>query len=405
MNNVTDKKKTTSSKSKSNSSKAAKQELYDIKERANYITDYNLPSGFTPGVSILPEGMGGLKDTVLQDIQQIYPTQANQPNIDIPFQPGYTPPAIMSGYDKGGNYFDGAGNLVDQSGDLPGVFREDQIATGKTAVGNVLSNIGKGFEKYGQGILSNVLPFLRPTDQESLDANQLMGEQFALANNQLEPVQAQKFQPQLAGTMDLSFQDQLNEITAQSRAAERMMQNNPEAAANLFAQVAQAKGKVVAEATRANMLARKQVYDENRAKLDDAQLKNLQILDQQYARQAQAKSNTKAQAQAALNSISDKIAKNKLENRQLGIMENMYNYRFDPKGRAINMNPLAQFNIPEGIGIDNLTSDQIAKIKELNEKIVTKDKAGNITGSKEKSSVTKKSLNGSIVKAVKLKNI
>ena len=269
-----------------------------------------------------------------------------------------------------------------------------------TRVGNALRFLKKGFEKYGETALSNLAPFLRPTDQEGLDPAQLMGEQYALAMNQLEPVQAQKYQPQLGGIMDLSYQDQLNEITAQARAAERMMQNNPEAAANLFAQVAQAKSKVLAEQTRANMLGRKQVYDENRNLLNQAQLQNLQILDQQYERQSKAKSNTKAQAQAALNSIADKIAKNKLENRQLGIMENMYNYRFDPMGRAINMNAPAKINLSgKGGGTGKYVAppgfeylyDAAGNVKKMDP--VKKD-GGKI-----------KALNGSIVKATKLKNI
>ena len=383
----------TSTNKKATSNKKATTPIYNIPDKPKYGTDYNLPSGFTPGVSELPAGLGGLKNTVLQDIEQVYPIKAKLSNIDVPFKPGYTPPTVMSGYDKSGNYFDAAGNVVDQSGVLPREFTEDQIATGKTTMGKALSSIGKGFEKYGQGILSNIAPFLRPTDQEGLDPAQLMGEQFALATNQLEPVQAQKYQPQLGGVMDVSYQDQLNEITAQSRAAERMMQNNPEAAANLFAQVAQAKSKVLAEQTRANMLGRKQVYDENRALLNQAQLQNLQILDQQYVRQAQAKSNTKAQAQAALNSIADKIAKNKLENRQLGVMENMYNFRYDPKGRLINMNAPAQFNIPE---VGSTAKPKDASGEDL---IPIYNDDNTIKGYKVKKDSKKQ--NGSIVKALK----
>ena len=88
-----------------------------------------------------------------------------------------------------------------------------------------------------------------------------------------------------------------------------------------------------------------QVQTANIAAMNDAQLKNLGILDQQYTRQAQARSNTKAVAQAALNSISDKYAKNSLENRTLQTYENMYNYRYDKAGRLINMNPLAQWDV------------------------------------------------------------
>jgi hypothetical protein len=88
------------------------------------------------------------------------------------------------------------------------------------------------------------------------------------------------------------------------------------------------------------------VYGENRNTLNDAKLKNLAAYDQQYARQAQAVSNTKEATQAALNSIADKYGRNKLENRTLGIYENLYNYRYDNAGRAINMNAPHQFSMP-----------------------------------------------------------
>lgn len=193
--------------------------------------------------------------------------------------------------------------------------------------------------------LSTLAPLTRPSNQMELDPSQLMGEYYGLTTNQLDPVQAQTFQPLLSQPYDVSYQDQLNEITAQSRAAERMMQNNPEAAANLFAQVSQAKNKVLADQFRTNQAQRAQTYDKNRELLNQAQLQNLAIYDKQYERQSQAKSNTKAQAQAALDSISNKIAKNKLENRKMGIMENMYNFRFDKNGRAINYNDPYQFNM------------------------------------------------------------
>ncbi len=72
-------------------------------------------------------------------------------------------------------------------------------------------------------------------------------------------------------------------------------------------------------------------------------MKNLAIMDQQYQRQSQAKSNTKAIAQQALSSIADKIQQNKLENRTLGVYENLYNYRYDPQGRAYNLNAPVDF--------------------------------------------------------------
>jgi hypothetical protein len=125
-----------------------------------------------------------------------------------------------------------------------------------------------------------------------------------------------------------------------------MAQGNPAAQALIAGQAYDAINKVKGEEFRANQAMQAGVYNQNRATLNDAKLKNLDIYDRQYTRQEQAKSNTKAITQAALNSISDKYAKNKLENRELGIYENLYNYRYDPSGRAINMNPLFQANMP-----------------------------------------------------------
>jgi hypothetical protein len=126
-------------------------------------------------------------------------------------------------------------------------------------------------------------------------------------------------------------------------------------------------------------------FNRNRGVLNDAALKNLSILDQQYQRQSQAKSNTKAQAQAALSSIADKIAKNKLENRTLGVYENMYNYRFGPKGRAYNVNAPYEFN-------KDLASMSANELQAATDK---KREAEKKAGKKETAR------NGNIVKAIK----
>jgi hypothetical protein len=238
--------------------------------------------------------------------------------------------------------------------------------------------------------LSNVAPFLRPTNQEDLDPAQLAGEMFALANNEVEPVYAQTYQPMLTQTSNISYQDQLNEITAQSRAAERMMQGNPAAQSNLFAQAAEAKNKVLGEQFRANQAEQMRVLETNRQALNDAQLKNLAIFDTQYQRQSQARSNTKAQTMAALNSISDKLAKNKLENRTLGVYENMYNYRFGPQGQAYNVNAPQNFNMPN-VGIGASDADQLLANLDKQREL--------IEAAKSKASATKKT-NGGIVKAI-----
>jgi hypothetical protein len=196
-----------------------------------------------------------------------------------------------------------------------------------------------------QALIASV-PFGRPTNQSPMDPSQTYPEMLALATNQLEPVQAQQFTPLLQGApADISLQDQLNEITAQSRVAERMMQNNPEAAAALFADVANAKTKVLGEQFRMNQARREQVYAENRQALNQAQLQNLQILDKQYERQSIAKSKTKQQALEAAKSIVAKQIQDRALNRKLSILENTYGYRFSPEGLAFSINNPAQFNM------------------------------------------------------------
>ena len=291
-------------------------------------------------------------------------------------QPLTKPTGVTSNYDQYGNYFDQSGNVVDQSGTLPGTFSADQIAKGKG---------GTNWGDVAQTVMSSAMPLFRPTDQEPLDPAQLMPEYFALASNQLEPVRAQQYHPRLKEAYSVSLQDQLNEVDQQTRAAQRMAGNNPAAQAQIAAQAAEQKNKIRGEQLRMNQGLQMGVYNENIGTLNQAQAQNLQILDQQYARQAQAKSNTKAQTQAELNSIAAKIAQNKLQNKELGIYENLYNYRFGPKGQAINFNDPAQFNM-QGTGKSNqqpTAPEGYEYVTELKKK-------------KEE-----KSRNGSIVKALK----
>lgn len=193
-------------------------------------------------------------------------------------------------------------------------------------------------------IINQTLPYLRPTDAERLDPNQLAGEMYALSQNQLEPVQSQLFQPELNVPYDISLQDILNENQADFRSQQRMVGYNPAVQGMLNAQKYAANQKVKGEQFRLNQAQKQSVYADNRNVLNDAKLKNLSILDTQYQRQAAAKSNTKATTQAALNSIASKYAQNKLEGRTLQTYENLYNYRFDPAMRAINTNPLVDWD-------------------------------------------------------------
>ena len=187
--------------------------------------------------------------------------------------------------------------------------------------------------------------------------------------------------------MDISLQDQLNANQADFNALQRQMGYNPEALSALAAQKYAANSKVLADQFRLNQAEKQRVYEGNRALLNDAQLKNLGILDTQMVRQEEAKSKTKQQALEAMKSVADKIAKNKLENRTLGIYENLYKYRFDPSGRAINMNPLAQFDYSGSGSSSSLSAPEGYEYETILRKKKKKDED---TGR-----------NGKIVKAIK----
>lgn len=192
--------------------------------------------------------------------------------------------------------------------------------------------------------LGQVPQLFRNTDAEPFDYRQTIPEMWALSNNQLEAVDAQKYNPRLDVPYDISLQDQVNEVTAGERSAMRMAQYKPELAGNIMAQSVQAKNRVLGEQFRANQANKERVYSNNRNILNDADMKNLGIMDQQYVRQAQAKSNTKATNLEALKSITDKVSKHALENKTLRIWENMYNYRYDPQGRSYYTGPPADFS-------------------------------------------------------------
>ena len=216
----------------------------------------------------------------------------------------------------------------------------------KTFAGRALETLGAEFEKYGPAIMSQIEPFLRPSDaNEELPTDQLYPEYFALATNQLQPVQAQFLQPMLDTPYDISYDDQLNAIDAQSRAAIRAAGQDAGAQAMIMAATLDAKNKVKGDEIRANQTNKMETYARNRALINAVNEKNLQISDNQYVRQAQAASNTKEQALAALSSIAAKTAQQRATNRKLAVLENMYGFRFSPSGRAINYNLPAQFNL------------------------------------------------------------
>ena len=209
---------------------------------------------------------------------------------------------------------------------------------------------GSGGDALGglMNIANQVVPFLRPTNARNLSTNQILGELTALADNAEEPVYAQKFTPRLLTPQSISFQDRINDVDKQSRAAIVAAGGNQAAQSAIMAQALEAKDRIRAEEFRANQSNFLETQARNIDALNKADLQNLQILDTQQERQARAKSITKATKQAALQSIGNKYAQNRLEQQQLQTYENLYNFRsMGPRGIMQNLNPLAQFNMPD----------------------------------------------------------
>jgi len=247
---------------------------------------------------------------------------------------------------------------------------------------------------------NEVLPFVRP--RYKIDQPDFSSEMMAAGMNQMEPVQAQLFTPNLTQPYSVSFQDQLNANQADFNALQRMTGYNPAAQSALAAQKYAANSAILSGQFRANQAEKARAYEENRKLLDQAQLGNLGILDKQYERQATAKSKTKAQAVEIAKSISDKLAQARKEQRISDIEQQRYNYRFDANGRPINMNPLATFNT-SGSGKPSMGGYDLEEGKDF-----TYNKAGKIVGTRSlkkdetgKNGTKIKARNGSIVKAIK----
>jgi len=244
---------------------------------------------------------------------------------------------------------------------------------------------------YGDALLQQI----RPTYK--IQQPDLTPEMMAMGMNQQEPVAAQSYQPQLASPYDISLQDQIVSIDSQARAAIKAAGNNPAAQAQIMAQANDSKNKVLGEQFRLNQGQKAQTYGKNLDLLNDAQLKNLSMYDQQYTRQAQAKSNTKQQAIEIAKSVSDKINKAKQEQILANIELKRSNYYVDPTtGAATYIGPSTQFNQYGNTQAGNSGLSEYERAKAITK--VYEDKMKE----REKEIASKiKIRNGSIVKALK----
>jgi hypothetical protein len=248
---------------------------------------------------------------------------------------------------------------------------------------------------YMMEAISTLVPYLRPSDTERLDPRQILGELSAMSDKE-EPVQASMYHPQLSTPYNMVLPGR-EDIVAQMRSAQKLAGYNPAAQAAIAAQAYSPLADINSKEFMINQEQANKTYNQNRDITNQAQLQNLQIADNQYTRQAQAKSNTKALLRNALNSISAKYLQNQAENRTLATYENLYNYRFDDRFRKQNWNQPMEWNmegsdrsmtsntVPEGYEYIYNKQGQPIDIRKM---------------TKSEKSSTRESKNGGLVRAI-----
>lgn len=234
----------------------------------------------------------------------------------------------------------------------------------------------------------NYLPYSNnaPTNAKNLSFGQILPELYTAATNQLEPVQMQQYSPDLYQSYQVSFDDRRNQNTSTFRASQQYLRDNPAAQSAIAAQAYEAHNNVNADEFRTNQGIAEDVRNKNISLINDAKLKNLQLADNQYGRQEQAKSNTKTQNRVVLQSIADKLHQNELEKQTIKLYENNTNFRFNPQtGKSEYYGApgaeLIDWNVYENLP----KADQTRYLQEITKK---RDKNGVLLSSEEKAKET-----------------
>ena len=146
-----------------------------------------------------------------------------------------------------------------------------------------------------------------------------------------DPVPAQYMNPRLPSPYRISMQDQIESNQGDFNAAQRSVQNNPAALGALNAQKYDQNNRVYGEQFRQNQGIENNVINQSQNILNQADQFNLQVGDQQMVRQAQALENTRSNRNAAMTSVSTKLAQNRSENAKNQLYTDIYHESYDPK--------------------------------------------------------------------------
>lgn len=172
------------------------------------------------------------------------------------------------------------------------------------------------------------------------------------------PVPAQQFTPILDQAFQVSFQDRLNANASNFNSVQQLMANNPAALGALAAQKYEADNAVLGEEFRTNQGIAGDVRARNNQMLNEAAMANIQLGDQAFVRQQQAISNTKNRKFTAAQSISDKVADVRLQNNNMKLMENMFDFAADDNMKMHYQGNGAAFVTPQVAGTNMESSAQ-----------------------------------------------
>jgi hypothetical protein len=258
-----------------------------------------------------------------------------------------------------------------------------------------------------------IAPFFQNDNLPDLDPRQLTKEYMAIAQNTPYPVQAQQYAPELDPIYRVSYEDIMNQNTADFRDVERQLRNNPAALSALLANKYKANQATKAEEFRTNQAIEQQVFGGNRAKINQARGINMQLLADQRDKQLEGEAITNKINQEAIGSIADKYLQNDLRNDEYRVKRNLFpNFRYGETGNIYNQG-YTQLNIPQmygnkatlkqvpvyGTDGKTITGYQMQEYDPNAEQPVTKN--GGSINKKNKGSVVKNAKNSSVVRAFK----
>jgi hypothetical protein len=195
-----------------------------------------------------------------------------------------------------------------------------------------------------------ISPFFQNDNLPGIDPRQFAKEYMAMAQNTPYPVQAQQYAPELDPIYRVSYEDVMNQNTADFRDVERQLRNNPAALSALLANKYKANQATKAEEFRTNQAIEQQVFGGNRAKINQARGINLQLLADQRDKQLEGEAITNKINQEAVGSIADKYLQHEARNDEYRVKRNLFpNYRYGQTGNIYNQG-YTQLNIPQMYG-------------------------------------------------------